>query len=99
MDVWFKSRVLQVCYEKHKEGTKRWNQKVARLYIQRINIIFACASAKDLATFPHLRFHQGKGERKGYYYIYIDRAWRITMSFDKTMRKVSIEEVSNHYGD
>ena len=97
MDVRFRNSVLQRCYEEQKKGVKRWNKKVARLYVRRVNLLFVCTSAQDLSTLPQLRFHPLKGDMKGRYAIDIDESWRLIVSFDKTMQIVYIEEVSKHY--
>jgi proteic killer suppression protein len=99
MEVRFRNKALQVCYEKQKEAIKRWNQKVARRYVQRIDILLACTSVKDLQTFPQLRFHPLKGKLEGRYAINLDEFWRLIVSFDEMMRTVYIEEVSKHYDD
>ena len=99
MVVRFRTSDLQRCYEKQKEATKKWNSKMARHYVQRINILAACTSVKDLQTLPQLRFHPLKGTMKGRYAINLDEFWRLIVSFDETMQTVYIEEVSKHYGD
>jgi proteic killer suppression protein len=99
MVVWFRDSVFKRCYENKKAGVKKWNQKVARLYVQRINLLYACTSIKDLSTLPQLHFHPLKGNREGQYAINLDGFWRLIVSFDETMQKVCIEEVSKHYDD
>ena len=99
MVVRFKNRILERCYREHKAAVKKWNEKVARRYVQRINILFACSSASELSSFPQLRFHALKGDRKGYYALDLDGFWRLIVSFDVTMQEVCVEEVSKHYDD
>jgi proteic killer suppression protein len=90
---------LERCYKEHKRAEKRWGQEVAKRYVQRINILYACASTKDLSSFPQLRFHPLKGDLKGRYALVLVGRWRLIVSFDAAMQKVCIEEVSNHYDD
>ncbi len=99
MEVWFRDDTLRRCYEHHKEAAKRWNEKVARRYVQRINILRACQSMADLSTFPQLRFQPLKGRMQGRYAIMLDGFWRLILSFDKADQRVCVEEVSKHYDD
>lgn len=95
MEIRFRHAKDRRCYERLKEGTRRWGEKVARRYVQRINILAACESAVDVKTFPQLRFHPLKGERKGQYAVDIDEYLRL----DEAMTIVVIEGVSKHYED
>ena len=67
MVVWFRDSALERCYKEHKAAIKRWGREVADRYVQRINILYACTSTKDLSSFPQLRFHPLKGDLKGRY--------------------------------
>jgi len=99
MVVWFRNNALERCYKEHKAAIKKWGQEVAERYVQRVNILYACTSTKDLSSFPQLRFHPLKGDLKGRYALVLVGRWRLIVSFDATMQKVCIEEVSNHYDD
>lgn len=99
MNVRFKNRVLERCYREHRAAVKKWNEKVARRYVQRINLLFACSSVGDLSSFPQLRFHALKGDKKGYYALDLDNFWRLIVSVDETRQEVCVEAVSKHYDD
>jgi proteic killer suppression protein len=99
MVVWFRNSALERCYKEHKAAVKKWGQEIATRYVQRVNILSACTSTKDLSAFPQLRFHPLKGDRQGYYALDLVSRWRLIVSFDATMQKVCIEEVSNHYDE
>ncbi len=99
MDVRFRDAALREAYERLAVGRRRWGEKVARIYVRRINQLFACATTDDLRTLPALRFHALKGERKGEYAIDIDGFWRIILSFAATKQIIIVEEVSKHYDD
>ena len=99
MVVRFRDRSLRRCYVEHKEGIKRWNKKVARLYVQRVNILQTCSSVEDLATLPQLRFHPLTGKQRGCHAINLDGFWRLIVSVDETGQEVRGEEVSKHYDD
>ena len=96
----FSDTVLQRCYQRITDGTRKWGEKTARRYIQRINILYAVKAANELSSFPQLRFHPLKGDRQGEYALDLDNVWRLVVSFDDDgMTIVTVEEVSKHYGD
>jgi plasmid maintenance system killer protein len=99
MIVRFADAALLRCYQHFKDGCRRWNKKLARAYISRINLLKACNTTDDLRGFPQLRFHPLDGPLAGKHAMNIDERWRLIMVVDPTKRSVTIEEVSNHYGD
>ena len=100
MVVRFKDKALRQRYEDMKEGVKAWNEKLARAYIQRINIIYAADSVADLRRIPQLHFHVLEGDLKGKFAINLEKKrWRIILRLEDEERTACIEEVSNHYGD
>ena len=99
MVVRFRNRTLERCYREYTAAVKKWGQAVAQRYIQRVNILYACTSMKDLSSFPQLRFHPLKGDLKDRYALDLAGRWRLLVSFDATLQKVCVEEVSNHYDD
>lgn len=99
MIVRFRTNALRRCYEDIKEGVKAWNEKLARAYIQRINVILASDSEADLRRVPQFRFHALDGTLKGRYAINLEERWRLVLSLEDKGRTALIEDVSNHYGD
>ena len=98
--VLFANNTLRKCYEQEKMRVKRWGKKIARRYVERVNILHASKSAQDLYEFPHLRFHPLGGDREGEHALDLDRTWRLILTFaDERMTIVRVEEVSDHYGD
>jgi proteic killer suppression protein len=91
---------LEAAYRELKLGQRLWGQKIARLYIRRVDTLKAAASAQTLRQLRSLRFHALEGERKDEYAVDLDDAWRLVLTFkDKGMTIVQVEEVSKHYGD
>jgi len=83
-----------------KKAQREWDQKVARRYIERVNILKKAKSAEDLYGIPPLNFHPLKGNKKGMYSITLIDRWRMEVSFnDEALTIVRVEEVSQHYGD
>jgi proteic killer suppression protein len=100
VEIRFRRKQDQRCYEQFAVARRRWGEKIARLYIRRVNILAACQSMADLSTFPQLRFHSLKGARQGQYALDIDERMRLILSVgDDAKTIVVVEEVSKHYGD
>lgn len=100
MDIQFRTKRLLNCYEKSKEGQRQWGEKVARRYIERVNILRTAKSAQDLYRVSVLNFHPLSGKKKGLYALTLIDRWRMEVSFqDQELSVVRVEEVSQHYGD
>ncbi len=100
MHVTFRTVRLQRCYEKFAEATRQWGAAVARRYVERIDILYACQSIDDLGKMAPLRFHPLKGKRAGQYALWLtDRARLIITFTGRGQKSVCAEEVSQHYGD
>ena len=100
MQVTFKTKRLQECYESVKKAQRGWDEKVARRYIDRVNILKAAKSADDLYEVPPLRFHPMEGNKKELYSVTLVGRWRMEVSFQNdALTIVRVEEVSQHYGD
>lgn len=91
---------MQECYQKSSRAQREWGEKVARRYIERVNILKSAKSAADLYKIASLRFHPLKGDKEGLYALTLIDRWRMEVSFkDEALTVVSVEEVSQHYGD
>ena len=100
MQVSFRTSRPRECYENIKKAQRQWDEKVARRYIERVNVLKAAKSADDLYKVPSLRFHAMGGNRKGTYSVTLIDRWRMEVSFhDEALTIVRVEEVSQHYGD
>jgi proteic killer suppression protein len=100
VQVTFRTKRLQECYAAAKKAQREWDEKVARRYIERVNILKHAKSVDDLYKTPGLRFHPMKGDKEGRYSITLIDRWRMEVSFrDKALTIVRVEEVSQHYGD
>ena len=100
MQVKFRTRQLQRCYESHAAATRRWGATVARRYVQRINDVYAAETIEDLYRIPPLRFHPLKGDRQGQYALSLTDRVRLIVSVAGEARLiVGGEGVRKHYGD
>ena len=81
-------------------GAREWGAKVARRYIERINVLKVAKAADDLYKVAALRFHPLKGDRQGQHSMTLVDRWRMIVTFrDDALTVVRIEEVSAHYGN
>ena len=100
MQIEFRTRRLRSCYTDSATGAREWGDKIARRYIERVNVLKASKSADDLHKIAALRFHPLKGGRQGQHSITLGGRWRMVVIFrDDALTVVRIEEVSAHYGD
>ena len=100
MQVKFRTKQLQRCYESHKAAAREWGAEVARRYVQRIGILYAAETVEDLHRIPVLRLHPLKGNRQGQHALWLTTRARLIITFTgKTATIAWIEEVSKHYGD
>ena len=100
MQVKFRTKQLQRCYESQKDAIQKWGADVARRYVQRIGILYAAETVEDLHRIPVLRCHPLKGNRHGQYALWLTARARLIVTFTgKTDTTAWIEEVSKHYGD
>ena len=100
MDVIFRTKKLRKCYLDSQFAIRTWGDKVARKYIQRIDIIQETRSLNELCQLPGLNFHPLKGKREGQYAVSLTGFWRLIFTLHgEQLEIVQIEEVSKHYGD
>ena len=100
MEVEFRTRRLRSCYADSSAGAREWGDKVARRYIERVNILKSAKAVDDLHKIAALLFHSLKGDRQGQYSITLVDRWRVVVTFrDDALTVVRIEEVSAHYGN
>ena len=100
MEVRFRTSKLKRAYEDDRIRTREWGERVGRLYVQRVDTLYAAPDAQTLRSLRALRFHALKGRGKGQFAIDLDAAYRLILMFEgKAMSIVQVEEVSHHYDD
>ena len=74
--------------------------RVARRYIERINIIKHARDIDELVGMPALRCHRLKGDRQDQYAVKLTKRHRLIFTLQgEALEVAQIEEVSKHYGD
>lgn len=98
MKVEFRTLRLRKCYESQRRAVKELGD-LARRYISRINMIYACKTVDDLHKLPQLGVHALKGERAGQFAISLSGNMRLIVSIEQGQSEtvVRVEEVSKHY--
>ena len=81
MQVEFRTHRLRSCYVNSSAGVREWGDKVARRYIERVNVLKAAKTADDLYKVSVLRFHPLKGDRQGQHSITLVDRWRMVVTF------------------
>jgi proteic killer suppression protein len=100
MDVIFRTRKLESCYERSGYGRRRWGKEVAEAFVMRVDMLKAAADMKEIMGLPVIRCHPLKGDMKGKWSITVIGRIRLIFSLEGArMELIRIEEVSHHYGD
>ena len=100
MEVTFRTRRLEREYREYTKAVKAYGDKIARKYIDRINIIKTAKGIDELMSLPVLGCHPLKGDRAGQYAIKLTGFYRLIFTLKgDALEIVNIEEVSKHYGD
>jgi proteic killer suppression protein len=100
MRVEFSTRKLEKCYRERALARREWGERVARAYVQRINVLYAAKDIRDLYALRALDLHPLKGDRKGQFAIRLGDRERLILAFlESEMTVIRVDGVSQHYGD
>ena len=98
----FRTNELLKAYQDLRYATKLWNEKIARLYAKRVDLLQSVKSAHELLM-GHVFGFEGKSKGTplaGKFTMRLDGFYRLVLSFEDDARTiVVIEEVSKHYCD
>jgi plasmid maintenance system killer protein len=97
MKVVFRNRSLERCFVSSKEASQTWGQDVARRYVQRVALLLDVERFDDLFTATALDLDPLLGDRMGQYAMTLQGRWRLIVTAEENT--VTVEEVTNHYGD
>ena len=100
IEVRFGDNRLEKAFKEKKAGTKLWGKVVAEKYIERGNALQAVNHVSEFAAaFPAYKDHPLKGPKKHLRAFILHDRWRVEYEPDEDGKGVTIQEVSNHYGD
>ncbi len=99
MRVEYASAALKRCAVSFDEGTRKWGKAVARKFIQRIGEVQAAPSLQDLRQSRAMHFHKLHGFNPPRFGILIHDRWRMEFIISPDKQVITVQEVSNHYGD
>jgi len=100
MEVTFRTRKLEREYRKSATAIKAYGAKIAKKYIQRVNIIKHARNIDELSKFPGLRCHPLKGNRHGQFTVNLTGFYRLIFTLHGDALEIAkIKEVSKHYDD
>lgn len=99
MEVLFASNKLARCYQDQRRATQAWGPEIGPLYIARVTTLMAAVKFADLFEIKSLYLHPLTGDRQGQYALTIQGRWRLIITLDDQQQVITLEEVSNHYGD
>ena len=90
--------MLRQAYQQEVVRVRLWGSKIARLYVQRINALYAAKGAREIFALRSLALHPLRGVLAGKYALRLDGFWRLIVVFiGKEMKVVRVEEVTKHY--
>ena len=100
MEVTFRTRKLEREYRISTNAIKVYGTKIAKKYIQRVNIIKHAQNIDELSRLPGLRCHPLKGNRQGQFAVSLTGFYRLIFTLHGDALEIAnIEEVSKHYDD
>lgn len=99
MEVEFSSNHLSRCARDIRLAAREWGLPVARKYLERISQLRDAPDFNFLRSSHALRLHSLEGRRQEQYTIYLAGRWRLIVTRGPEANAVTVEEVSNHYGD
>lgn len=97
MNVQFRNRHLQRCSAEEREAVREWGNDVGRAYLRRIATVRNASAFSKLFDIASLHLHPLTGDKEGYYSLTLSGRWRLIITVEGDT--VTVQEVSNHYGD
>ena len=97
MEIEFRTSNLRRAFEQHSEAQRLWGPLVGEAYIR---AVLRLANADEWAAareWRRWRLHALGGRQRGLWSATLHGRWRLILR--RNDNTVTIEEVSNHYGD
>ena len=97
MEVHFRTRRLQRCFEQTNEAVRTWGPEIGRRYVTRVDALRKAERVAGLYEIRALDFHPLTGDRRGLHAIRLSGQWRLIISV-RSDREVMVEEVVDYHG-
>lgn len=97
MDVRFRSRKLQQCFDRSAEAIGTWAPEAGRRYVQRVTVLLAAERVSDLYAVRAFDLHPLTGTRNGQHAIRLTGQLRLILTIEHE-RAVIVEEVVDYHG-
>ena len=98
MQLELRTRKLERCYLEQAQAIRAWGAFIAQRFTERMERL-AFSTWEDTGRMRSLRLHRLKGEHQSLWAIDLDNRWRAILSYDRLSQIVTVEDVTNHYGD
>ena len=95
----FSSNHLSRCAVNERLAAREWGLLLARKYQERVNALLDAPDFHFLRESRALRLHRLEGRRQEQYTIYLICRWLLIITRGPGVNAVTVEEVSNHYGN
>ncbi len=99
MNVRYATRQLERCYAEQARAVRRWGQQVGRRYKERVDALYSLPDWPAAFRIRAWDAHPLRGDRAGQFAIRLTGRWRLIVMVESETNTVTLEEVSDHYGD
>lgn len=99
MDIAFRTNRLQKAYDDDAVAIRRWGPEVGKRYIDRVDRIYAMPNFDGVQAIHAWNTHELTGNYAGLWAISLTGQWRLIVIPSEDGESLSVEEVTNHYGD
>lgn len=97
MNIRFRTARLRQTFEEAAVAYRAWGKPVGDRYIRRVRYILDAPSIHELFQIRSLRLHPLAGQFSGRHAMTLIDRWRLIVTIEAEF--ITIEEVTNYYGD
>lgn len=94
----FRSNELRECYRDANKATRNWGPELGRRYVQRVALLMDLPTWRDVQAVASLRAHRLHVPYEGQWALDLNRRARLHVTTNE-QTEVTVEEVTQHYGD